>query len=317
MYEELKDRKVYQEVRFSENILTDFFEKRNTMFKNLRRKGVILEKELKYFSFEYKKATNLGKLYLLPKIHKRLKNVPGRPVISNCGKPTEKTSEFLDHHVKPVRQSSWSYIKGSGDFLKKTKNVGNIPENAILLTSDVVGLYPNIPHNAGLKALGNMLEAREHKLSLLKIELKWSVFVLEKNYFEFNGDVKKQISGTAIGTKFAPPYACLFIDDLETKFLQSRSLQPLVLFRYIDNIFFIWSHGNEKLENFLDNNLSSFDNNIKFTYESSKDNVIFLDLIVKLSKGRLTTDLHVKDTDRYQYLHFSSSHPDHTKRSII
>ena len=201
--------------------------------------------------------------------------------------------------------------------MKKTKNVGNIPENAILLTSDVVGLYPNIPHNAGLKALGNMLEAREHKLSLLKIELKWSVFVLEKNYFEFNGDVKKQISGTAIGTKFAPPYACLFIDDLETKFLQSRSLQPLVLFRYIDNIFFIWSHGNEKLENFLDNNLSSFDNNIKFTYESSKDNVIFLDLIVKLSKGRLTTDLHVKDTDRYQYLHFSSSHPDHTKRSII
>ena len=92
MYEELKDRKVYQEVRFSENILTDFFEKRNTMFKKLRRKGVILEKELKYFSFEYKKATNLGKLYLLPKIHKRLKNVPGRPVISNCGTPTEKVS---------------------------------------------------------------------------------------------------------------------------------------------------------------------------------------------------------------------------------
>ena len=43
----------------------------------------------------------------------------------------------------------------------------------------------------------------------------------------------------------------------------------------------------------------------------------FLDLIVKLSKGRLTTDLHVKDTDRHQYLHFNSSHPDHTKRSII
>ena len=64
---QLKDRKVYQEVRFSENILTDLVEKSNTMFKNLRRKGIISEKELKYFSFEYKKATNLGKLYLLPK----------------------------------------------------------------------------------------------------------------------------------------------------------------------------------------------------------------------------------------------------------
>ena len=116
-------------------------------------------------------------------------------------------------------------------------------------------------------------------------------FVLE-NYFEFNGDVKKQISGTAIGTKFAPPYACIFMDDLETKFLQSQSLQPLVWFRYIDDIFFIWTHGNDKLEKFLDD-LNTFDNNIKFTRESSKDNVIFLDLIVKLSKGLLTTDLHV------------------------
>ena len=57
---QLKDRKMYQEVRFSENILTDLVEKSNTMFKNLRRK--ISEKELKYFSFEYKKATNLGQL---------------------------------------------------------------------------------------------------------------------------------------------------------------------------------------------------------------------------------------------------------------
>ena len=46
------------------------------------------------------------------------------------------------------------------------------------------------------------------------------------------------------------------------------------------------------MKKFLDD-LNSFDNNIKFTHESSKDNVIFLDLIVKLSKGLLTTDLHV------------------------
>ena len=60
-------------------------------------------------------------------------------------------------------QNGWSYIKDSGDFLKKIRNVGNFPENAILVTADVVGQYPNIPHNAGLKALNNMLGAREHK----------------------------------------------------------------------------------------------------------------------------------------------------------
>ena len=81
------------------------------------------------------------------------------------------------------------------------------------------------------------------------------------------------------------------MDDLETKFLQSQSLQPLVWFRYINYIFFIWTHGKEELEKFLDG-LNSFDN-IKFTHESSIENVTFLDLIVKLSKG-LTTDLHIK-----------------------
>ena len=41
--------------------------------------------------YEYKKATNMGKFYLLPKIRKRLDNVPGRSVISNCWASTEKS----------------------------------------------------------------------------------------------------------------------------------------------------------------------------------------------------------------------------------
>ena len=45
-------------------------------------KGYITEKELKYFSYEFKKSCNLGKLYVLPKIPKNLKNVLGRPVIN-------------------------------------------------------------------------------------------------------------------------------------------------------------------------------------------------------------------------------------------
>ena len=101
---QLKDRKVNQVVKLSRNVLIGPVEKTNTMFTNLRRTDVILEKEIKYFSLEYKEATNLGKLYLLPKIYKCLKNVPGMPVISNCGTPAEKISEFLDHQLKPVMQ---------------------------------------------------------------------------------------------------------------------------------------------------------------------------------------------------------------------
>ena len=67
-----------------------------------KKKGSISEKEIKYLEYDYMNASSLGKLYFLPKIHKRLSNVPGRPVISNCETPTQKSSEFLDYNLKPV-----------------------------------------------------------------------------------------------------------------------------------------------------------------------------------------------------------------------
>ena len=55
---------------------------------------------------------------------------------------------------------------------------------------------------------------------------------------------------------------------------------------------------------------------IKFTYKSNKENIKFLDLKVSLSGNKLTADLHTKSTDKHQYLHYTSAHPSHTKRSI-
>ena len=73
-------------------------------------------------------------------MHKLLSSVPGRPVISNCGTPTEKISEYLDQILIPVVQEIWSYIKDSGDFFKKVKHLWQILDGAILVTADVVGL---------------------------------------------------------------------------------------------------------------------------------------------------------------------------------
>ena len=113
--------------------------------------GFLTEKQMKYFTYEFKKTINFGKLCLLSKIHKRLHNAPGRPVISNCGSITEKCSELLDRHLKPIMQKGWLYIKDSGGFLNKTKRFSTVPDNAILVTADIVGLYHSIPNEAGLR----------------------------------------------------------------------------------------------------------------------------------------------------------------------
>ena len=292
---QLKDENVYRKVNFKDQNLSELVDKSNHFFRGLKTKGCITDKNLKYFTYQYKKACNLGKLYLLPKIHKRLYEVPGRPVISNCGAPTEKVSEFLDFHLKSIMQEGASYIKDTTDFQEKVKSL-RVPKDAFLVTADVVGLYPNIPHEAGLKSLKEALDRRREKKISTEDLVKMPEFLLKSNYFEFDRSVYQQVSGTAVDTKFAPPYACIFMDRLENSFLGKQSLKPLVWLRYIDDIFFIWTHSEKELKESM-REFNSFDTNIKFTYEYSDKKVSILDLQVDIVEGKLITSLFVKPTD--------------------
>ena len=67
-------------------------------------------------------------------------------------------SEGLDHHLKPIMRSAKSYVRGTSDFLKKLKELGRVPQNELLLTGDLVGFYPSIPHLDGLEALSIKLD---------------------------------------------------------------------------------------------------------------------------------------------------------------
>ena len=67
------------------------------------------------------------------------------------------------------------------------------------------------------------------------------------NNFEFENNHYLQLHGTAMGTKMAPAYANLFMGDLEQKILAQSLPKPLVWWRNIDDVFMIWPHGEEKL----------------------------------------------------------------------
>ena len=84
----------------------------------------------------------------------------------------------------------------------------------------------------------------------------------------------------------------------------------------MDDFFIIWLHGEEELHKFM-KDLNDHQPNIKFTYIFSKNFVPFLDLDVQLSGDELNTNFHIKPADRHQYLHFTSSYPNHTKLSTV
>ena len=98
-------------------------------------------------------------------------------------------------------------------------------------------VYTQVYHtNSDWKLLKKLL-VRENKFISADNKVKIAEFVLKNNYFQFNCKVKQQISGIAIGTKFAPDYACMFMDQLETDFLRAKANVQLVWFRYTDDVF--------------------------------------------------------------------------------
>ena len=145
-YRQLSDENVYECINFNPvNYVVALIDGK---LKKMVHEGNITEVNRKYLKGE---SVNLGRFYLLPKIHKRLVNVPSRPVVSNCGTPTERISVFVDYHINPIVKCLPSVLVDTSDFLRRLENVGYIPETAIFGTIDVVGLYhAHIPHDEGL-----------------------------------------------------------------------------------------------------------------------------------------------------------------------
>ena len=85
---------------------------------------------------------------------------------------------------------------------------------------------------------------------------------------------------------------------LEEQALNGARIKPYVWWRFLDDIFMIWT------------------GNTYFTSDLSKTSVAFLDTTVSINNCKVSTDLYVKPTDTHQYLLSSSCHPYHTKRSI-
>ena len=113
---------------------------------------------------------------------------------------------------------------------------------------DVAGLYPHIPHDEGLQAVKEALVGRDSNLDERKKlgDLKNDIvdlteIVLKNNSFVFDGKHFIQKLGTAIATRMAPSYANIFMDKLERQLTEQAEIKPHTWWRYIDDIFIIWT----------------------------------------------------------------------------
>ena len=314
-YRQLNDSNHYLKLTYDPTLETLAETKR--LANKLHTSDIIDNTTHKFLTIDNQART--PQLYLLPKIHKQ--DNPGRPIISGCGGPTVKLSQYADHLLKPLLKHIPSYIQDTTDFLRRIFSLNqDLPDNIILITFDVKSLYTNIPNDQGIQACVDMLNEN----NIITPELKQSVIdilslILNKNSFTFNNEHFVQIHGTAMGSPMAPTYANIFMAILERKLLNEapQGLIPIEWIRFIDDIFAIWTHGIEKLQIFL-SYINNFHPTIKFDYTYSYKSVNFLDTTVYINpNNKLESDLYIKPTDRTLLLHQNSFHPQTCKNSII
>ncbi len=157
----------------------------------------------------------------------------GRPIVSSCGAPTERISEFVDYHVQPLVMQIPSYLKDTQHFLQRISNLGQVPSDSIL---DVSSLYTNIPHDESTEACKRALDNRATPTPPTAFLVDMIEMILKMNNFTFNGQHYLQTQGTAMGTRMASSYANIFMGELEHHLLQSVSCGPTTWWRYIDDM---------------------------------------------------------------------------------
>ena len=296
----------------------------NSIIHNLYKHKYLNKKQVKYLSVPDNPRNR--ELYLTPKIHKEkskwpnINMPPGRPIISDCGSDTYNISEYIDSFLAPLATKHPSYIKDTPDFLEKIRNI-KIPPKAFLATIDVDALYTNINNNDGLKTVKQAFDANPNTKRPNKQILQLLKLCLENNDFIFNKEWYLQIYGTAMGKKFAPNYANIFMANWEEEALKKCTLKPLCYFRFLDDIFIIWTHSEQEFWTFF-NTLNDHHPTIKLKATFHKQQVDFLDVTV--FKGNqfednktLDTKVYFKPTDAHQLLHKKSFHPKHTFKGII
>ncbi len=276
----------------------------------------------KCHAYLYVKNPRTALFYLLPKIHKGILPPPDRPILSANDCPIERISQFVDFFLRPLVEKLKSYIKDTTDLIVKLASLGTPPPNCLLVTLDVVALYPNIPIFEGMRAIWPMLrDSRSNAQHPTNTSImRLLELVLRKNNFEFNGEHYVQIAGTAMGTKMAPSFANLYMGHFEDQHVYTYPLQPWCWFRFIDDIKFLWPHGREELDRFIHhlNYVGSRDGrSLKFTAQISETSNDFLDTSLYFTPtGEIAFKLYSKPTDKHNYLRYDSCHPKRMKDSI-
>ena len=316
-------------------------------------KNCLTDKEIDYLTkFDWETSN----FYVLPKVHKctsitnELKSsrnefievyspndLKGRPIVAGCKAPTQRLSALIEKILAPIARKVKTYVKDDWHFLRLLPTDLSYKET-ILYSVDISSLYTSINHDLGIEATTYWINKHRDVIPDRfsdRFIIESLEFVLKNNNFKFDNIYYHQTDGTAMGTKLAPPYACLVI-----AYLEECKLFPDILPKHFAPEQCQWIENHYK--RYMDDGFAALLNSIDIsiflkclnsmhpminfteekaivtTYNGKKLQTLnYLDVSVMLHENNeIETDVFYKSTNSHDYLNYDSSHPQHTKRNV-
>ena len=200
------------------------------------------------YSGLFPKDTRLPEFYGLPKTHKPDASL--RPVVAAFVGARSPVSILVERILNQLLDHVPAHLKNTNEAHKILHDVFpdlKTPDNVVLVTMDVVALYPSIPIADGIAAVLHKLSLHQEDIDMLGLSLddieSLMTLILENNFFMFNKQVYRQKHGIAMGNHLAPPLAIICMDSLEGNMLSTAEKKPEFYKRYVDDCLLVWTHG--------------------------------------------------------------------------
>ena len=153
----------------------------------------------------YPTASRPGRFYGTAKLHKLeqgcedVDQLPIRPIISNIGTATYKTSKYLAKLLAPLTKSNYS-ISSTTEFIEKIRNL-KVDNNHEMISFDVSNLFTNVPLDFTIDlVLKKVYNKKMIRTKLKREELKELLNLCTKELqFTFNGKTYQQTDGVCMG----------------------------------------------------------------------------------------------------------------------
>ena len=149
-------------------------------------------------------------------------NNPVRVITSRCNTAIESLSIYIEHVLFELSESMPSRIRDSNHLLDIIDNMNSmfLPANAILVSFDIVNMFPNIDNKSGLDAVKSVLLKRSTNTPPVKCILEGLELCVTCNNSIFNHRNFLQTDGTAQGPHMSCSYSDIAMSKFDTAALQ-------------------------------------------------------------------------------------------------